>query len=72
MTNKMREHFLMIRDREELENIIRENVHLKSTFNSGKKKDKMNFQIFALEHEQNKEIEEIIYYWKIKRQKFKD
>ena len=47
MTSKLREHFPMIRDREELESIILGNVHLKSTFNSWEEERQKEFLDFC-------------------------
>ena len=47
MTSKLREHFPMIRDREELEEIIRENVHLKNIFCSWEEERQKEFLDFC-------------------------
>ena len=47
MTSKLRDHFPMIRDREELEEIIRKNVHLKSIFGSWEEERQKEFLDFC-------------------------
>lgn len=47
MANRLKEHFPMIRDREELEDIIRENTHLKRIFYSWEEERQKEFLDFC-------------------------
>ena len=47
MTSKLKKHFPMIRDREELEVIIENNYHLKNIFNSWEKERQIEFLNFC-------------------------